>query len=227
MRFSASTVLLFTLCTLPTCIFLKLTRESGADNLQLTLLGASVALAREFLSRRLGCTVDLYAIIAAAAPLDYIFNKGSPSWRLLGVGPCDKRRHEQGRFGGCMALQASVCYIYGASGGLDLGMMEGCYWALGVGAGDARRHFEQCHSDDDGQLPWKGFESCLTTSMDFVNRTERCVDFPLVMVNCMGRYGVEEEFLEVTAKMERFQIEKVGNVTEENDLAQRNMKCIV
>jgi hypothetical protein len=43
----------------------------------------------------------------------------------------------------------------------------------------------------------------------------------------MGRYGVEEEFLEVTAKMERFKVEKVGNATEENDLAQRNMKCIV
>lgn len=225
MRFSASTLLLFTLCTLPTCIFLKLTRESGADTLQLTLFGASVTLAREFLSRRLGCTVDLYAVIAAAAPLDYILYKGSPSWRLLGVGPCDKRRHKQGRFGGCVALQASVCYRFGASGKVDLGTMEGCFSALEIGAGEARGHFEQCHSDAD--LSWKGFESCLTASMDFGNRTERCVDFPIVMLNCMGRYGVEEEFLEVTAKMERFKVEKVGNATEENDLAQRNMKCIV
>ena len=227
MRFSASTVLLFTLCTLPTCIFLKLTRESSgaASTLQLTLFGAFVALAREFLSRRLGCTVDLYAIIAAAAPLDYILNKGSPSWQLLGVGPCDKRRHEQGRFGGCVALQAHVCYAYGASGRLSFGTMAGCYWALGVGAGDARKHVEQCHSDVN--LPWKGFESCLTSSMDFGNRTERCVDFPVVMFNCMGRYGVEEEFLEVTAKIERFKVEKVGNATEGDELDQRNMKCIV
>ena len=225
MRFSPSTILLFTLCTLPTCIFLKLTRESGADTLQLTLFGAVVAVAREFLSRRLGCTVDLYAIIAAAAPLDYILNKGSPSWQLLGVGPCDKRRHGQGRFGGCVALQAHVCYRYGASGRVDLGTMEGCYWALGVGAGGAKGHFEQCHAGWD--LPWKGFESCLTASMDFGNRTERSVDFPIVMLNCMGRYGVEEEFLEVTAKMERFKVKKVGNATEDDELAQRNMKCIV
>lgn len=226
MRFSASTILLFTLCTLPTCIFLKLTRESsGASTLQLTLFGAFVALAREYLSRRLGCTVDLYAIIAAAAPLDYILNKGSPSWQLLGVGPCDKRRHEQGRFGGCAALQASVCYQYGASGGLDFGMMDGCHQALQTSAGQAQRHAERCHADAD--LPWKGFESCLTSSMDFGNRTERCVDFPVVMFNCMGRYGVEEEFLEVTAKMERFKVEKVGNATGGDELDQRNMKCIV
>ena len=131
-----------------------------------------------------------------------------------------------------MALQANVCYRYGASGGLDLGMMEGCYRALGVGAGDAKRHVEQCHSnddddDDDGKLPWKGFESCLATSMDFGNQTERSVEFPLVMVNCMGRYGVEEEFLEVTAKMERFKVEKVGDATEGDELARRNMKCVV
>jgi hypothetical protein len=225
MRFSASTALLFTLCTLPTCIFLKLTRESGADTLQLTLFGAVVAVAREFLSRRLGCTVDLYAIMAAAAPLDYILNKGSPSWQLLGVGPCDKRRHEQGRFGGCVALQASVCYRYGASGKLDWAMMEGCYRALGVGAGDAERHFEQCHSDAD--LPLKGFESCLTASMDWGNRTGRSVDLPVVVLACMGRYGVEEEFADLTAKMEGVEVKKVGNSTEGDGLAERHMKCAV
>lgn len=225
MRLSASTALLFTLCTLPTCIFLKLTRESGADTLQLTLFGAVVAVAREFLSRRLGCTVDLYAIMAAVAPLDYILNKGSPSWQLLGVGPCDKRRHEQGRFGGCVALQASVCYRYGASGKLDWAMMEGCYRALGVGAGDAERHFEQCHTYAD--LPLKGFESCLTASMDRGNRTGRSVDFPVVVLACMGRYGVEEEFADLTAKMEGVKVKKVGNSMEGDGLAERHMKCAV
>ncbi|GAB7325976.1 hypothetical protein MBLNU13_g10023t1 [Cladosporium sp. NU13] len=89
MRFSPLTILLCTLCTLPTCIFLKLTRESGADTLQLTLFGAFVALARDFLSQRLGCPVDLYAIVAAAAPLDYILDKGRAVWRVCGVaGAC-------------------------------------------------------------------------------------------------------------------------------------------
>ena len=225
MRFSPSTALLFTLCTVPTCIFLKLTRESSADALQLALFGTAAALAREFLSRRLGCTIDLYAIMAAAAPLDYILDKGSPSWQLLGVGPCDKRRHAQGRFGGCVALQASVCYRYAASGKVDWAMMEGCYRALGIGAGDAEKHFEQCHFDAD--LPLKGFESCLTTSMVCGDRMGSSVDFPVVVLACMGRYGVEEEFADVTAKMERFEVNKVGNSTEGDGLAEGHMKCAV
>jgi hypothetical protein len=120
-----------------------------------------------------GCSVDLYAIIAAAAPLDYFLQKGSPTWQLLGVGLCDERRDERTQFGRRAPLQAHACYRHGASGNVDFGMMAACYQAGGVSATKTKHHAQQCHPSVD--LPWKGVESCLTTSTDYNNRTERSV----------------------------------------------------
>ena len=225
MRFTASTAFVFAFCTLSTCVWLKLCREGGADALQLTLFGGAAAITREFLSRRLGCSVDLYAIIAAAAPLDYLLQKGSPSWQLLGVGPCDPRRHERTEFGGCAPLQAHACYRYGASRQLEFRTMAACHKALATSAGYARQHVEQCHSFAD--LSWRGFESCLTVATDIHNRTDRCLNFPLALLNCMMQYGVEEEFLRVTEHMESVQIKKMGHATESSELAESHMSCKV
>jgi hypothetical protein len=73
------------------CIWLKLFNEGASDKLQLTLFGATVQITRGILSRCLGWSMDIYTIIAAAAPLDYILRKGSASWRLVGVGVCSKQ----------------------------------------------------------------------------------------------------------------------------------------
>ena len=103
--------------------------------------------------------------------------------------------------------------------------MAACHGALGASAGYARRHVEQCHSFAD--LSWRGFESCLTIATDTHDRTERCLEFPVALLNCMMQYGVEEGFLRVTENMESVQIKKTGHATESSELAESHMSCRV
>jgi hypothetical protein len=96
--------------------------------------------------------------------------------------------------------------------------MAACHKALATSAGYARQHVEQCHSFAD--LSWRGFESCLTVATDIHNRTDRCLDFSLALLNCMMQYGVEEH-------MESVQIKKMGHATESSELAESHMSCKV
>lgn len=228
MRTLTSNVLLFALCVLSACVCLKFVNEGAADTLQVVLFGSTAEICRNTLSRRLGWDLDVFAIVAAAAPLDYLLHKGSPSWRLFGVGPCDKRRHKRTRYGDCAPLQAHACYRYGSSEKSDLGMMLACHEGLQVSAGDAQRHIKQCHSDAD--LSWKGFESCITTSTTSHESAEKCLDLPLALLNCVRRYGVEEQFLRVTEKMESIHVhveENPNNGTDDVSPAYEKMQCYV
>jgi len=77
-------------------------------------------------------------------------------------------------------------------------------------------------------LPWKGFESCLTASTDYNNRMGRGVCFLRVLVDCVERYGVEEEFLDATDEMESIQIKRVmSNTTDGASPAEHQLKCDV
>lgn len=223
-----SNVLLFALCVLSACVWLKLYNEGTADTLQLFLFGSTEEVSRNILSQRLGWDVDIFAIAAAAAPLDYLLHKGSPSWRLFGVRPCDKRRHKRTSYGDCAPLQAHACYRYGSSGKTDLRMMLACHEGLQVSAGDAQRHIKQCHSDAD--LSWKGFESCITTSTTSHEKADDCLNFPLALLNCVRRYGVEEQFVRVTEKMESIHVhveENPNNSTDDASPAYEKLQCYV
>lgn len=225
MRYSTSTISLFALCILSGCVWLKLFNEGASDTLQLTLFGSAVEITRGILSRRLGWSMEIYAITAAAAPLDYLLHKGSPSWRLLGVGPCDKRRHKQTRYGNCAPLQAHACYQYGTSVKPGFEIMADCYKAFSIPAKEASLHVQQCHPSVD--LPWTGFESCLTASTELQGKAERSLEFPFVLVKCIERFGVAEQFVEVTENMETIKIRQVSNATKSAGSADSHMKCIV
>jgi hypothetical protein len=149
MRCSASTISLFALCILSGCIWLKLFNEGASDKLQLTLFGATVQITRGILSRRLGWSMDIYTVIAAAAPLDYILRKGSSSWRLVGVGSCSKQRQGETRYGSCAGLHAHACHRYGASAKPDFQMMASCYDAFRISVREAKHHVMHCHHSVD------------------------------------------------------------------------------
>lgn len=228
MRTPTSNVLLFALCVLSACVCLKFVNEGAADTLQVILFGSTAEICRNTLSRRLGWDLDVFAIVAAAAPLDYILHKGSPSWRLFGVGPCDKRRHKRTRYDGCAPLQAHACYRFASSGDPDIEKMLACHEGFQVSAGEAQQHVKQCHPDAD--LSWTGFDSCINTSTTSHEKADECLNFPLAMLNCIIRFGVEEKFLQVTENMESIHVqfeEHSKNGTKNGSAAYEMLQCYV
>jgi hypothetical protein len=225
MRYSSSTILLFALCILSGCIWLKLFNEGASDKSQLTLFGATVHITRGILSRRLGWSMDIYTIIAAAAPLDYILRKGSSSWRLVGVGRCSKQRHGETRYGSCAGLQAYACHRYGASAKPDFQMMASCYNAFHISARDAKLHVQHCHPSED--LPWTSFSSCYLASIESHDHAERSIDLSSVLENCIERFGVGEQFVEAIQNSESIQANKVGDATQDSGSMGSYMQCRV
>jgi hypothetical protein len=223
MRYSASTISLFALCILCGCIWLKLFNEGASDKLQLTLFGATVQITRGLLSRRLGWSMDIYTIIAAAAPLDYILRKGSSSWRVVGVGPCSKKRRGGTRYGSCAGLQAYACHRYGASARPDFQMMASCYDAFRTSVKRASDHVRRCHHPVD--LPWTTFSSCYLASMEPHDHAERSIDLSSVLENCIERFGVGEQFIGATENSEFIRVTRVGDATQDSGSTGSYMQC--
>lgn len=194
MRLTASNVALFLLCTFFVCAYLKLLGEGQASPLQLTFAAWGEEATRNFLSRRSGSPIHLYAVITAAAPMDYVLRRASPSWPLFGVGPCDKRRTRLTEIGGCISLHAHACYRFGASGKLDLHTMAACYEVLQVSAGEARDHAHLCHKD--AELAWPGVASCITIQQRRFEQRNQSFDGPVILNNCAKRFGVLRELHE-------------------------------
>lgn len=194
MRPTISNGLLFLLCTFFACAWVKLFNERNPTAIQLGFFGTSEEVTRKFLSRRLGWPVSLSTILTAAAPLDYLLLKGTSSWRLFGVGPCDSRRSKHTERGGCMPLQAHACYLYGASMSPDLQRMADCYDVMQVSAGEAKRHAHECHPNSD--LPWDGFAGCIDTGRGLEKRRKQSNGFSSelhMLMMCAKSYGIEDE----------------------------------
>jgi hypothetical protein len=225
MRYSASTISLFALCIMSGCIWLKLFNEGASDKLQLTLFGATVHITRGILSRRLVWSMDIYTIIAAAAPLDYILRKGSSSWRVVGIGPCSKKRHGETRYRSCAGIQAYACHRYGASAKPDLQMMASCYDAFRISVKEVKDHVRQCHASVD--LPWNSFSSCYLASMESHDHAERSIALSSVPENCIERFGVGEQFIEATENSESIRVNRVGDATQDSGSTGSYMQCRV
>lgn len=206
MRASTANVFIFFCCAFLACVFIRL-KDEGAASAQLMFPAMAEEILRLFLSTRLGYAVDVLAVAAAAAPLDFLLNNMSPSWPLLAVGPCDKRRHKMTDYGGCAALHAHACYDRGASYGVDLESMAICHNSLGVSAGEAKRHYLQCHTPEE--LPWAGTRACMGSELKVVKETGNRQRFLEAMIMCATRYRVKEEFIEEIKALDNVQVREL------------------
>lgn len=211
-----STALLFALSTVIACVLLKIIREGGLPTIHVVFVAACEEVTRHLLSRRLGSVVDSLAIGAAAAPLDYILTLASPSWRLLGVGPCDTRRKRQTKFGGCAHAEAHACYSRHANGKANFVGMAACYDLLQVPAGEATAHFERCHKSS--QLSRNGFFACVGTKLKQKDEmSDRCYDVGMLMAKCARQYGALDEWAEVVETLKAVEERMTANEVKASD----------
>lgn len=191
MRITVLNAALFLLSTFFVCAYLKMIGEGNSSGIQLTFATWGEEAARQYLSRRSGKPIHIYAVIIAAAPLDWILHQASPSWPLFGVGPCDKRRTKLTDNGGCTASHAYACYRHSASGKIDFGTMAACYEILDIPAGEAKNHVKQCHKDEE--LAWQGVASCVSVQTRRFEQRNQSFAWMYVFVQCVERFGVIEE----------------------------------
>lgn len=211
-----STALLFALSTVIACVLLKIIREGGLPTIHVVFIAACEEVTRYLLSRRLGSVVDSLAIGAAAAPLDYILTLASPSWRLLGVGPCDTRRKRKTKFGGCAHAEAHACYSRHANGKANFVSMAACYNLLEVPAGEAKAHYQHCHKSS--QLSRNGFFACVGTKLkQRDDASDRCYDVGLLMANCARQYGAMDEWAEIVETLGAIQKDIAANEAKASD----------
>jgi hypothetical protein len=200
--------LLFILCTAFTSYFIQVARGALSTTYeppllksdmiyaakraaQLTFSGLGEEVARHLLSR-LGAPIDLYIIIIAAAPLDYLLTQAVPSWDLVGLPPCDQKLSIAGTFGGCAYFQASFCYQYSAAGVVDFHEMETCYKQHRISVREAHAHSQQCHARFP-TLYQMSYWSCAANVMQDVLARKQSCDLTSVVVRCGDRHGMRTE----------------------------------